>query len=197
MKMFSIVMTEELKWLFSCQSVDRALIQFLSALLLVFAFWEMCSFVQRDSHTCWALLPWPRLMQGAVEDKWKWWRLRDSRWSWPSDRVAEGQSLMHPFFLSKWFFCPSVFFPEIQGANGGVLMRAVWKKATSVKMGKMWAKSKIGYCERQGRNSECHTCGYCSLIIMQVCTWAQPRDLEITRRCPANLRNGKCLERDF
>lgn len=119
MKMFSIVMTEELKWLFSCQSVDRALIQFLSALLLVFAFWEMCSFVQRDSHTCWALPLWPRLMQGAVEDKWKWWRLRDSRWSWPSDRVAEGQSLMHPFFLSKWFFCPSVFFPEIQGANGG------------------------------------------------------------------------------
>lgn len=87
----------------------------------------LVSFVQRDSHTSLAVPLWPQLMQCLVEDKWKRWWLRDSRRSWPSDRVAESQSLMHPFFLSKWFLSLCFFFffarsrEQMRGSHKGYL----------------------------------------------------------------------------
>lgn len=60
----------------------------------------------------------------TIEDKWKWWRVRDSRQSWLSDSVAEGQGLMHPFLLSKWFLSLCFFVrsrEKMRGPDKGCL----------------------------------------------------------------------------
>lgn len=131
----------------------------------------------------------------TIEDKWKWWRVRDSRQSWRSDSVAEGQGLMHPFLLSKWFL--SLCFLYDPGRKWGVLIRAVWKTATSVQMRKMWPKSRTGYSKRRGRNSACSYL-WLSLIMLDYPFGVQPQEnfaelSDLTQLCPASLKTWNVL----